>query len=138
MKTLENYYKKFRAAGMGGIVGEDAKNCLHAARILMQWEDGEDDEKVRLRICPEGENYFSVYGEENISKKEDDNIRKQIDLWGCVSIISEYRDENDRWHIADSIGMCIYKNPASPFENCYIIDLMESALAHVTQPEYSI
>ena len=41
----------------------------------------------------------------------------------------------DEWQHADSIGMCCYRDPLDPFENCYVVDLMKSAIdarkAHV-------
>ncbi len=86
------------------------------------------DENVRIRAEIEQDNYFSVYGRENISKEEDAEIERMIELWGMYCVISEYLDNDGEWQIADSVGMCIYENPLNPFENEYVIDLMKSAL----------
>ena len=52
-------------------------------------------------------------------------------------MISEVNQGNeasgDKWEVVDSIGMCVYANPLDPFENCYVPDLMASALKHIPQ-----
>jgi DNA primase large subunit len=125
-------YRRFRD------LGYTAQYAIRAAKIIYQFRELESDELVRLIAQQETEDYFSVYGRENISKQEDKHIQELIDTWGCWHIRSEYRNKNDQWQRADSIGMCIYKDPKDAFDNVYIIDLMQSAIEYVQLPEYVI
>jgi hypothetical protein len=86
----------------------------------------ESDGLVRLRALPEIESYFDVYGEPD-SAQERQEIIDQIDRDGCWFVISEYFTEG-QWHHADSVGMCVYARPLDPAENCYVEDLMRSAV----------
>jgi hypothetical protein len=86
----------------------------------------ESDGLVRLRALPEIESYFNVYGEPD-SAQERQEIIDQIDRYGCWFLISEYFTEG-QWHHADSVGMCVYARPLDPAENCYVEDLMRSAV----------
>jgi hypothetical protein len=52
-----------------------------------------------------------------------------IESDGCWSVVSETKCPCcETWLHANSIGMCIYAAPTSPFQNAYVIDLMSSAL----------
>lgn len=87
----------------------------------------ESDGQVRLRALPEFESYFDVYGEPD-SPEERQEIIDQIERTGCWFVISEYFADGE-WHHADSVGMCVgYDDPLDPAENCYIEDLMRSAI----------
>ena len=86
----------------------------------------ESDGLVRLRAFPETESYFDVYGEPD-SAQERQEIIDTIDLHGCWLIESEFYADG-AWHHADSIGMCVYNRPLDPTENCYVEDLMKSAI----------
>jgi predicted HD phosphohydrolase len=86
----------------------------------------ESDGLVRLRALHEIESYFNVYGEPD-SAQERQEIIDQIDRYGCWFVISEYFTEG-QWHHADSVGMCVYARPLDPAENCYVEDLMRSAV----------
>jgi hypothetical protein len=86
----------------------------------------ESDGLVRLRAFPETESYFDVYGEpEDANQRQE--IIDQIDLHGCWFVESYYFAEG-QWHHADCIGMCVYARPLDPAENCYVEDLMKSAI----------
>lgn len=86
----------------------------------------ESDGLVRLRALPEIESYFNVYGEPDFAQERQEIIN-QIDRYGCWFVISEYFTEG-QWHHADSVGMCVYARPLDPAENCYVEDLMRSAV----------
>ena len=86
----------------------------------------ESDGQVRLRALPEIESYFDVYGEPDSAQERREMIY-QLETCGCWFVISEYFAEG-QWHHADSIGMCVYARPLDPAENCYVEDLMRSAV----------
>lgn len=86
----------------------------------------ESDGLVRLRALPETESYFDVYGEPD-SAQERQEIIDQIDRNGCWCVVSEFYADG-QWHHADSVGMCVYSRPLDPVENCYVEDLMRSAV----------
>ena len=86
----------------------------------------ESDGLVRLRALPEIESYFDVYGEPD-DAQERQGIIDQIDRDGCWLVESEFYADG-AWHHADSVGMCVYNRPLDPAENCYVEDLMRSAV----------
>lgn len=106
--------------------------ALNHARTLDAWRRAEVAGLVRLRSEPERENYFDVYGEPD-DERERASIVAEIERNGCWWVVSEYWDGED-WQLADSIGMCVYANPLDPFQNCYVVDLMASALSNIPQP----
>ena len=109
------------------LVGRNAEMALRDARTIFAFEQMEADDLVRLTTEDEQESYFGVYGKPD-SEKERKSIIDLIDRWGCVCCIAEYKDEDGEWQQADSIGMCIYENPLSPYENCYVTGLMRAAI----------
>lgn len=132
-------YLRFREIGM------NPQAALRATKILARWNELGGD-SVRLIAEPEMENYFDVYGEPDAyvsihgrrvsaeqARKEQEEI---IERYGCWSVSSQYFD-GEKWQWADNVGMHTgYKDVLSPFENWYVVDLMESALDHT--PEYAI
>ena len=86
----------------------------------------ESDGLVRLRALPEIESYFNVYGEPD-DAQERQEIIDQIEQNGCWFVVSEFFADG-QWHHADSVGMCVYSRPLEPAENCYVEDLMRSAV----------
>jgi len=117
------------------MTGRQAEMALRDARILAEWRELESEGKVRLIAEPEQESYFDVYGEPD-SEKERKAIVEALEDKGCYWVASEYlttcdNDEHEVWEQADSIGMCVYDDPTDPFENCYVIDLMSSAIDKV-------
>jgi len=128
---LHQLYNQFRKHSPFIAVGRNAELALDAARTLHKWNELESAGLVRLRMEPEEESYFDVFGCEDISKKHDQALRDTVDRLGCYWVTSEYLKCGTFEH-ADSIGMCVYENPLSPFENCYIIQLMAEAISQVT------
>lgn len=119
-------------------INNQTENNMTNEKLIAEWNVAERAGLVRLRAEHEEENYFDVYGEpegyEDVSpEQERKDIERSIELYGCYYIVSEYFD-GDKWRRADSIGMCAgYKNPLSPEENCYVPDLMRSALDLIPQ-----
>ena len=93
----------------------------------------ESDGLVRLRAFPETDSWFDVYGEPD-SIEERQEIIDQIDRNGCWCVMSEFYADG-QWHHADSVGMCVYARPLDPAENCYVEDLMKSAIDGLNRPE---
>jgi len=129
-KNVLKLYRKFRSVGIGGIYGQNAMDCLRNARIVDEFENGEYSNNLRIIAEEESDNYFDVMGRNCISEKEDKRQEEIIERLGNWCVSAQYRlsDDSD-WIHADSIGMCTgYENPASPFENGYVPDLMKSAI----------
>ncbi len=131
---IHKLYQRLRWAGY------HAKHALSAARSVAEFQEMEGRGLVRLRAEQETENYFDVYGEpegyvnsfgRKISAEQE---RKEMvaawerdGIWCCLSEYST--DGGETWELADSVGMCDgYKDPLSPFQNCYVPDLMRAAL----------
>jgi hypothetical protein len=108
------------------------------AVIAERFADAEDGGKVRLRAEPEQESYFDVYGEpegytgihgKRVSAEDaHKELAEILDRDGAWVVIAEYRIGDDEWEHADSVGMCSYADPLDPVQNCYVADLMQSAL----------
>lgn len=127
-----HYYSELRRAGY------NAQDALRGAKTWDAFTDAEGAGLVRLRAEPEQESYFDVYGEpegftalngRRVSAKEErDDIAKLIDTVGCWWIVAEWQDAEGFWHASDSVGMNIHHNPLDPRDNCYVLDLMRSAV----------
>lgn len=129
---LRAVYQRFRAAGNSAITS------LQCAKTLLEFQAAEADGFVKLDAIPEEESYFDVYGDpeeytdihgKRVSAKQArDHIVEQLERDGNWCVVSYWFD-GSRWQFADSVGQCLgYSNPLSPFENCYVTDLMASAL----------
>jgi hypothetical protein len=117
------------------LVGQDAQSSLHAAKTVLRFRELEAQGKVRIVAEPEQENYFDVYGKPD-DEKEYQNLCDTIERMGCWYVHVDVFDgcpvcDRGSWETADSIGMCVYDNPCSPYENCYVIDLMAEAIKRV-------
>jgi hypothetical protein len=126
-KRIRDLYAKIRRDPVSMLVGRDAEMALRAARIITRFEDLKRAGLVRISAEPQDESYFDVYGEPD-TEKERKAIEESIERDGLWHVFTEYQDESGEWQTADSIGMCIYRDPCSPFENCYVVDLMDEAV----------
>lgn len=130
MKTINPQfiqdYARFRANG-GGIVGQSALWAWKDAHTLQLWRERESDGQVRIVAEPEVENYFDSYGEPD-GIKERAELEALLERYGCWWVAAEYFDGSN-WICADSVGMCAgYADPTDPFQNCYVTQLMRTAL----------
>jgi hypothetical protein len=129
--TIAEDYRKFKETSGYCTPPGKAACALRSARVLADWRKAEKAGLVRLLAEEEQENYFDTYGTPD-DPKEVKAIADTIDRLGCYRIYTETW-VNGRWLFADSIGMCVYRNPLDPFENCYVIDLMQEALDLIPQ-----
>ncbi len=79
--------------------------------------------------------YFDVFGKPD-DEREYKQMCETLDRLGCYCVITEYFDgcpvcERGSWEMADSLGMCVYENPLSPYENCYVIQMMQEAIKKI-------
>lgn len=132
-KELERMYRRFRADPASMLVGRNAEMALRYARIMLAWEELESKGVVRLRVESDDDYRRHEY---DSGKCTDDHpcaecqaLDKGDGAWGTIA---EYRidpDDDDAWETADSCwGHVGYDDPASPFENCYVIDEMAEAI----------
>lgn len=130
MKTkpiLQQLFQQFLECGAYSTPPGRAVCALHSARTLIEWKKAEAAGLVRLQIEPEEESYFR-YGVPD-DWHEVKKIERLVEAWGLWIVNTEFRATlNDNWQHADSVGMCLFKKPADPFDNPYVIDLMHSAL----------
>lgn len=131
MKTSTRHlYQQARRAGY------DAKFALRIAKTAEKFRARSD---VRIIAEPELESYFDVYGEPDgytdthgryvTPEQERQSICETLDRDGCWLVVAEwFNHETEEWEQADSVGMCVYSDPCDPIENCYVAQLMQSAL----------
>ena len=130
---LRRHFKRFLDCGAYCTPPGRAACAIDNARTLIEWEKAESAGLVRLVAEPERDSMADVFGDE-IAKRE----AQSVERWGCWVVFSEVnagsQSTGDQWQMCDSIGMCVYQNPLDPFQNCYVIDLMASALKRIPQP----
>jgi len=108
-KTIAREYFRLRKLGMGGIVGQDAKNCLNTAVSNVAWDRLESAGLVRLSIIPDDyydDSYIDTWDDASESRRE--QIKKE--LWekierdGVWGIVGEYKidPESENWEHGDS------------------------------------
>lgn len=125
---IHKLYAQFRAHPPFMLVGQNAALALSSARTLARFRELESRGLVRLYAEPEMENYFDVYGRED-SPKLQKQMEETLERLGCDYVVAEWRSEDQgEWEHADGVGMCVYEHSTDPFENCYVIQLMQSAI----------
>jgi hypothetical protein len=140
-KELIEMYHKFRKHKPFMLSGRDAECSLSSARTILRFRELESEDLVRMRAEPEEESYLDVYGDDELRHAERnghpipyDQARKELiemlDRDGVWWTVAEWRaSEDDEWEQADSCGMHAgYKDVLDPFQNCYVIDEMQSAI----------
>jgi len=133
---LREYFRRFLEDGAYSTPPGRAACALDNARTLLRWEALEADGLVRLRALPEDE-YFDIFGQPKGHVKihfrrvsaegTPSEIVEQLEDGPCW-VVAEYF-YGQQWHLADSIGVCIFDNPLSPFENYGVPGLARSAIA---------
>jgi hypothetical protein len=126
---VKRYYRQFRNDD-GGIVGENAKWALRHAKTLATFRTLESQGLVRIVAEPETDNYFDVYGDLTENPRQLAELERTLELYGVRWVAADFFNPyTEEWETADSIGMCTgYSDPTSPFENCYVPQLMRSAI----------
>jgi len=112
------------------LVGHNAELALESAKILDRWEQMEADGLVKIEAVYDDDPDPSFYDTwEHLSERSKEQLKQRY-CEDCYIVQTYYRaDAEFDWQWADSIGGCSgYNDPTSPFENCYVIDLMESAI----------
>ena len=125
-------YRRVRHNGGAGIVGQDATGSLRIARTIVQFDALESAGLVRIECRPDDSpdlSYIDTW--EHMSERE---LKERLWDQGIVGAIGQYRvDEHSGWQTADSIWGCAgYENPPSPFENCYVPDIMRQTIDALT------
>lgn len=132
MKTLRTLFQGFLNNGGYCTPPGRAKCALDNARTVLAFQEYEDAGLVKIEAEPEQESYFDVFGEPESGHERKATIA-MLERDGCWCVISKYWD-GSQWQLADSIGMCAgYSDPTDPLQNCYVPDLMRSAIDSIGQ-----
>ena len=131
--TITTLYRQFRQHSPFMLVGRNAELALSAARTFGKWEEMEADGLVKIEAHIDHNPDPSFYDTwEHLSDKTREQLKQAYcdDCWG---VITYYRCPHcGDWQQADSVWGCSgYSNPCDAFENCYVIDLMQSAIEQV-------
>lgn len=130
-RQLQRLYRRVRKAGVACIVGENAAISLNIARTILQFEALESAGlvEITLRDDPDPDlSYVDTW--EHMSERSREEYKERTYHMGIYGVIGRYRPDPDHdWHVADSIWGCVgYENAASPFENCYVPDIMAQTI----------
>lgn len=132
-RELLSVYRRCRALQIGGIVGEDANSCLRIARTILQWNTLERAGFVKVETVADDSPDFSYLDTwEHISPR---TKREYLEKWSNDTYVVStwYRlDPDGEWELGDSVGGCTgYKDPASPYDNAYVSDLMDTTIGQL-------
>lgn len=121
MNTATREYVRFRAAG------HKADSALRSARTKVAFDLLESAGSVRIVAAEEEESYFDVYG---VPDDPRERAEHALEVYGNYCVYSQVRCEQcHQWETVDSVGHCAgYRDATSPYENAYVIDLMQSAV----------
>ncbi len=127
---IVSLYLKFREHSPFMLVGENAALALRAARTLSRWEDLESKGFVKLETTPDEDCQKDWDCPSHCTKDHPCDACRAYERDGAWETISYYRtDPEGEWEVADSCGGHVgYRDPSSPFENCYVIDEMNAAI----------
>lgn len=114
-------YRKFRSNPPFMLVGYNAIQALEAAKLIEAWNRLESVGLVRLQAEADEDYQWNEYDPKESEKYGDDGA------WGSVG---EYRTSPDgEWETGDSVwGHVGYNDVLSPYENCYILDIMRQTV----------
>jgi len=128
-ETTKRNYRKFRAASPFMLYGSNAAQAISSARILEQWESLEAEQLVKIEAQLDTDANASFYDSwEHLSERTREQL-KEAYYQDCWTVAAYYQDESGSFEMIDSISGCSgYSDPCDPFENCYVIDMMESAI----------
>jgi len=114
-------YRRFRKSSPFMLVGHMARQALDAAKTLKRFRELESAGLVKLEVEPDYDFDWSDLDEECRKQYGDDGAWTTLTYWRASEV--------DEWQLADCCsGHVGYDNPASPFENCYVIDEMREAI----------
>lgn len=128
--AIRKLYKQFRESSPFMLVGRNAEVALSAAKTLAQFNRLEFEGCVRMQLEFDYDSDASFYDTWPHLSERSRRELKQAYCDDCYVVSSQiFNRDSHEWETVDSIGGCAgYKNPCSPFENCYVIDMMQSAI----------
>ncbi len=128
-KELVRLYRKFREHSPFMLVGENARLALDAARTLAEWEQLEQAGLVTIEATPDQDYRVHDYHSDKCTREHPCSECHYVELWGVWDVVTEWlTSTDDEFETADSICGCVYNDPCSPYENCYVIDMMRAAI----------
>lgn len=131
--STASLYRDFRRHSPFMLVGHNAEQAIKAARILSRWRELEAAGLVKIEAEPDSDPDPSFYDTwEHLSERSRRELKRAY-CEDCSVVTTSYRcNDCGEWKDVDSICGCSgYDDPCSPFENAYVIGLMETAIARV-------
>jgi hypothetical protein len=131
--TLQREYFKMRTHKPFVLVGRDAECSLDAARSVLAFRELEADGRARIVAEPDAMPYD--FGDMECTDAEKERILSDgvwnvsVQVWrGCCEC------GRGEWETVDCIcGNAGYSDPCSPYENCYVPDMMRAAVDAVQE-----
>ena len=137
--VLHSLYRQFRKSSPFMLVGENATQALNAARVIKRWQELEASGDVAISKQFDHDSDASFYDYwEHLSERTREQLKADYsaDCWVVQTVVI---DEFGTETVVDSIGGCSgYDDPCSPFENCYVVGMMETAIKHIDATNYQI
>jgi len=128
---IKREYRTMRLQKPFMLVGHDAECSLLAARAVIAFRKLADDGKVRIIAEHDDQEYD--WGDIEPTSN-DIAMLNRLGVWVVSVEVFKGCDKCGRgeWEYVDSIGGCAgYENPTSEYENCYVSEMMETAVKAV-------
>lgn len=132
--SVATLYRRFREPSPFMLVGRNAELAMSAARTLERWNTLENERLVKIEAEYDPDPDASFYDTwEHLSERTRAELKERY-YENCYVVSTYYRCPHcNEWVLADSISGCAgYDNPCSPFENCYVIEMMQAAIDKLT------
>jgi hypothetical protein len=136
-QQLREDFRRFLDSGGYATPPGRAACALASAKTLAEWRQFEAQGRARIVAEPDADpydagdmrqGYTTIYGRIVSAEEASKEVDTMIESKGVWCVRAEWHDGNS-WQWADSICGCAgYEDPCNPFENCYVVDLMSSAL----------
>ena len=137
---INRLYRRFRAAGYRPVESmRDARTVCEFRSIENDRDNLEPEDIGAVRIVSEydqepydpGDMLEPQRGYDGRWRTQDElekELNRILETYGVWIVSSQVWTGTD-WETVDSIGGCAgYDDPCSPFENCYVPDLMRAAI----------
>lgn len=141
--TIHDIYHALRSSPVMMFVGDNAKRTLEDARTIHRFQELENAGLARITSEFDDDPDPSFYDTwTHLSKRSRQQLKQEY-CEDCYVVIAQvlrtYQTKNGKrqhteWETVDSIGGCSgYKDPASPFHNCYVVDMMREAIKQIEE-----
>lgn len=138
--SIQRIYRRMRDSGTNPVWALRSARIIHQFNSICDSRDNLEPEDIgAVRIVSEydsepydpGDMLEPFCGSDGRWRSREENekeLNHMLETYGNYVVMSQVWNGHE-WEMVDSIGGCAgYHDPCSPFENCYVPDLMRAAI----------